>query len=86
MLFQKGINWNDNPVFFKRGTYVQRQEVERALLPEDLDRLPPKHEARRNPQLRIKRSAVQALSLPRIRQIENREALVCEAAQPQLRS
>lgn len=24
MLFQKGINWNDYPAFFKRGTYVKR--------------------------------------------------------------
>jgi tRNA(His) 5'-end guanylyltransferase len=25
MLFQKGINWNDYPVHFKRGTYVRRE-------------------------------------------------------------
>lgn len=25
MLLQKGINWNDYPVYFKRGTYVRRE-------------------------------------------------------------
>jgi len=25
MLFQKGINWNDYPAFFKRGTFVKRR-------------------------------------------------------------
>lgn len=27
MLFQKGINWNNYPSFFKRGTYIQRRLV-----------------------------------------------------------
>ncbi len=26
MLFQKGVNWNDYPTFFKRGTFVQRTQ------------------------------------------------------------
>ncbi len=27
LLWRKGVNWNDYPVFFKRGTYVQRKNV-----------------------------------------------------------
>lgn len=25
LLFQKGVNWNDYPAFFKRGTFVLRR-------------------------------------------------------------
>lgn len=31
MLFQKGINWNDYPTFFKRGTYVRRLPYESVI-------------------------------------------------------
>jgi tRNA(His) guanylyltransferase len=31
MLFQKGVNFNDYPAFFKRGTFVRRKSVERLI-------------------------------------------------------
>lgn len=43
MLHEKGINWNDYPAFFKRGTYVQRRQYQRVLTNEELKRLPPQH-------------------------------------------
>jgi len=43
MLFQKGINWNDYPAFFKRGTYVKRQKILRTLSEAELARIPEKH-------------------------------------------
>src|SRR5690606_26266119 len=49
MLFAKGVNWNDYPAFFKRGTYVQRRVVHRPFTAEELEALPPLHEARSNP-------------------------------------
>lgn len=76
MLFQKGVNWNDYPAFFKRGTYVQRRKVTRPFTAAELESLPPLHAARTNPGLTVERSDVFVLDLPPITSIENREALI----------
>lgn len=83
MLFQKGINWNDYPSFFKRGTYVQRREVEKPLTATELAALPPKHNAHKNPQLTVKRHEVKVLELPPLAKLTNREAVVFEGATPE---
>ena len=36
MLFEKGVNWNDYPAFFKRGTYVQRKRILRKFTTDEL--------------------------------------------------
>lgn len=76
MLFQKGVNWNDYPSFFKRGTYLQRRKVERAFTTEELEKLPPKHEARRNPELVVERTEVAVLDLPPLNKVSNRAAVI----------
>lgn len=51
MLFQgHGINWNDYPAFFKRGTYIGWTPLgsNRQLTSDEIELLPPKHAARRN--------------------------------------
>lgn len=40
MLMEKGVNWNDYPVHFKRGTYLKRVAVYKTLTPEELARIP----------------------------------------------
>lgn len=82
MLFRKGVNWNDYPVAFKRGTYVQRRSVSKPFTAEELDRLPPKHEARTNPALTVERSVWEAIPLPIITTITNRETVIFEGAAP----
>lgn len=82
MLFQKGVNWNDYPDFFKRGTYLQRRTTKRAFTTEELDKLPEKHEARRNPNLQIERSDVVPLILPVITSVANREEVFFDGAKP----
>jgi tRNA(His) guanylyltransferase len=73
MLFAiKGINWNDYPAFFKRGTYVQRKVRTGKMTIEELDKLPPLHDARKNPDLEIKRTFIEVLDLPPIAKVENR--------------
>jgi len=71
MIFQKGMNWNDYPTFFKRGSYVQRRQVERSFTLEELEKLPAKHAARTVPNLKIVRSDVFHLDLPPLSKIEN---------------
>ena len=80
MLWQKGINWNNYPAFFKRGSFVQRR---RSLIPfsaEEIDQLPEKHAARTNPGLLVERSEWITLELPPFRTINNREAVVFDGA------
>jgi tRNA(His) guanylyltransferase len=72
MLFQAGINWNDYPDWAKRGTYVARRENLRAFSTEELESLPPKHEARRNPNLKVLRNDIVVLDLPPIGTLPNR--------------
>ena len=83
MLFQgKNINWNDYPSFFKRGTYVQRQITERPYTVEELGRLPEKHNARTNPDLKVARSDYAVVDLPPLTRIANQEDVVFDGAKP----
>lgn len=76
MLFQKGVNWNDYPAFFKRGTYVQRRKVTSKLTVEDLDKLPPLHNARKNPDLEVERTSYDVLDLPPLSKVSNRVGVI----------
>lgn len=71
LIFQKGINWNDYPSFFKRGTYIQKKCTE-SNLASDLIGLPEKHNARLNPDLSIKRTSYEEVDMPPILKIVNR--------------
>lgn len=83
MLFQKRkINFNDYPVFFKRGTFVQRRTVVRAFTTAELDKLPFKHAARDNPDLQIERHEFKVVELPQLTKIVNREDVVFDGADP----
>lgn len=72
MLFAKGVNWNDYPAFFKRGSYIQRRSVTRPFTCEEIEQLPPKHEARANPSLEIERTEYAEIDMPPLGRIGNR--------------
>lgn len=40
MLMAKGVNWNNYPAFFKRGAYVGKRSVQKALTQEELKGIP----------------------------------------------
>lgn len=82
MLFQKGINWNDYPTFFKRGVFVQRRTKLTPFATEEIEKLPPKHEARANPDLIVERQEWVAIEMPPFRTVKNREDVIFEGAQP----
>jgi tRNA(His) 5'-end guanylyltransferase len=78
MLFQKGINWNDYPAFFKRGTYVQRKKVLTPFSSEEIEKLPIKHNARKDPNYVIERWIVDRVNLPPLSKIENKsDVIIC---------
>lgn len=64
MLFEAGINWNDYPDYFKRGTYVRKIMVEKQFSVDEIEKLPKNHAARTNPELKIKRSELVVGSSP----------------------
>lgn len=82
MLWQKGINWNDYPDFFKRGTYVRKKCLERKFTAEEISSLPPKHHARTDPSKVIKRTIVVSENLPRLASIKNRVDVVLNGKDP----
>lgn len=80
MLWQKGINWNDYPRFFKRGTYLQRRAFERTLTDEERARIPEPH--RPPVGATFTRKAVVELDLPPLRKLANATAVLFERAEP----
>lgn len=58
MMFQKGNNWNDYIDCCKRGSYVKRTNVVTPFSADEIEKLPPLHEARKNPNLIIERSVI----------------------------
>jgi tRNA(His) guanylyltransferase len=83
LLFKKGVNWNDYPPFFKRGTFVRRQATERSFTSTELDALPPQHAARRNPNLMVTRTALSELEMPPFGKVINRVGVIFEGEAPQ---
>lgn len=68
MLFlEKGVNWNDYPVYFKRGIYVKRTVVERSLTLAERERIPEPH--RPSPDQTFKRGQTVVLDVPPVRQM-----------------
>lgn len=80
MLFAKGINFNDYPPFFKRGTFVRRIIVERHLTGEELEHIPEKH--RPNADAVCTRSEIMELEMPKFSTVTNRDAVIFDGADP----
>jgi tRNA(His) guanylyltransferase len=68
MLHAKGVNWNDYPTFFKRGTYVAKRQVMKQLSQEELLKIPEKF---REPDKWFSRSEVHDLGLQEYTKIMN---------------
>ena len=82
MLHDKGINWNDYPVHFKRGSYIQKRIVERPFNIDELNSLPEKHEARKNSNLIVERTELKLINIPVFSKVSNREDVIFNNADP----
>ena len=80
MLFSKGINFNDYPAYFKRGTFVRRVTRERELAAAELVNIPEAH--RPAPGTTFLRSAVEVLDMPRFSKVANREGVIFDGEEP----
>lgn len=84
LLWQKGVNWNDYPPFFKRGTYLRRRAVARPFSATERNALPEKHAARVDPHLMVERTECVALDLPPLTKVGNRAGLLFRGEEPRL--
>ncbi|MFT7521250.1 MAG: tRNA(His) guanylyltransferase [Kiritimatiellia bacterium] len=82
LLHAKGVNWNDYPRFFKRGTYVQRRPVTRRFTADELRDLPAEHRAHSEPELMFERRETVRLQLPRLGSVSNRVQVLFDGADP----
>lgn len=84
LMLEKGLNWNNLPSKFKRGSYVRRVVTSKPFTAEEIDSLPPQHQARTNPDLVIKRSVISRVDLPRIGSITNRVGVFFKGEDPEV--
>lgn len=84
MLAEKGIDFEAYPNFFKWGTFIKRQTVERTLTAAERERIPEKH--RPAADQTVTRSQVNFLELPFFRDIANRIEVVFDGAEPVLKT
>ena len=86
MLLKKGVDWHDYPAFFKRGTFLLRRSVTRRFSAEELEALPPKHAARRDPDLLVTRTLVEPTSVPPFTRVRNRAGVLFRGEEPELKA
>ena len=86
MMLEEGVNWNDYPAKFKRGTYVKRIKTSSAFTSEELESLPPMHNAHKNPGLVIERNVIKEIEYPIFNKIENKVEVIFEDAEPILKT
>lgn len=74
---EKGINWNDYPQKFRRGTYVQRVKTVRKFSVDEIEKLPKNHHARTDPELMVERTNIRIIkNLPPLSKITNRPEVI----------
>ncbi len=81
-LHEHGINWNDYPVRFKRGQYYQRRKLFHKFTAEELEKLPPKHNAHKDPNLVFLRTQVRGIPMPPLARVANRTAVIFDGKDP----
>lgn len=74
MLFKKGINFNDYPTFFKRGSYIQRKTHTIFIDESNVDQFAKNEKARENllKQREIKRHSLEVCDFPPFSKIKNK--------------
>jgi len=82
MMEKKGVNWSSLQPKFKRGSYIRKVRVKKPLSLEELDTLPLKHNARKNPDMVIERNIITRIDMPKFSSIENPVEVVFYGAEP----
>ena len=84
LMTEKGINWNDLHRKFKRGSYVKRNKTFTPFLKEELEKLPLKHNAHKDPTMLIERNVIDVIDLPIFNKIINKDGVVFFNEEPKI--
>lgn len=79
MMFGEGVNFNDYPARFKRGTFVLRRTIHKELEAETLVRIPPAY----RPEGPIERQVIGPIEMPQFSKVTNRVAVLFDNAEPE---
>lgn len=79
MMKDMGVDWNDYPAFFKRGTFVRNEQFEIELDAEELAKIPEKH---RDVNKKAIRRRMVEMDVPSFRTVTNRVDVVFREAAP----
>lgn len=79
MLAEIGVEFEDFPASFRRGSFVRRFTVERLLSAEELERIPEKH----RPEGPVTRNEMRAIEMPPFNRVINRVEVIFAGAAPQ---
>ena len=82
MMLEYGVNWNNLPSTLKRGTYIKRMLANIPFTPDELDMLPPMHNAIKNPNMMVERSIIKEIEYPIFSTIKNKEDVIFNNAEP----
>ena len=82
MLLEKNVNWDDLESKYKRGTYIKRNKVNKPFSKEELDSLPPMHNAHKNPNLIIERTVIEEIEYPIFSKIKNKVDVIFNGHEP----
>lgn len=82
MLFQKGVNFNDYPRFFRRGTILVPVTKTHGRDELDLSKLGPKHPAKNNPNFTFERTEWESVDWPVLTKISNLVDIIFDGAVP----
>ena len=86
LMTMRRINWNDLETSKKRGMYFKRTIKNTKFSQAEIDSLPEKHEARRNPDLNITRSVIERIEYPIFNTITNKEDVIFKGQAPIVKS
>ena len=67
---------------FCRGTWLQRTRTLRPFSSDEMEKLPPQHAARLNPDLVVERWQVQSVEMPPFTRVTNREGVIFRGEDP----
>lgn len=81
MLASEGVDFEELPAAFKRGTFLRRENFERELTPDELAGIPEAH----RPTGPVMRSQIVPLDLPPFHTVLNRVAVIFDGAAPEVR-
>lgn len=80
MIFARGQNFNDYPAFFKRGSFLRRELIERPFTAEELARIPEKHQPPDG--TLVQRHVISELAMPKFSTVTNRVGVIFDCETP----